>query len=169
MQLAHDYCEEMTGTVCLDAIRLELLHESNEMRKRAYLLPRDSMVHKIPLALNGEHQFAMYREEDLEQKILFYDQEEKKINSYWAIPSFSEILAIEPQTTEFAALNHANLYKFELGDPEKKDEYGRPMPSEFAVNNQRALLDSRLPKLTMIDIASAESQLVNHQRVVEFQ
>ena len=73
MMLAHDYCEEMTGAICLDSLKLELLNESNEMRKRAYLLPRDSMVHKLPPARNGEHSFAMYREEDNEQKILFYD------------------------------------------------------------------------------------------------
>lgn len=64
MQLAHDFCEELSGTICLDALKLELLHETNEMRKRAYLLPRDSMVHKIPVANNGEHKFAMYYEED---------------------------------------------------------------------------------------------------------
>lgn len=55
MQLAHDYCEEMTGAACLDTLKLELLHESNQMRRRAYLLPRESMVHKLPVAANGEH------------------------------------------------------------------------------------------------------------------
>ena len=55
MQLAHDYCEELTGAICLDALRLELMHETNEMRRRAYLLPKDSMVHKLPKCKNGEH------------------------------------------------------------------------------------------------------------------
>ena len=55
MQLAHDYCEELTGAICLDALKLVLMHETNEMRRRAYLLPKDSMVHKLPRAKNGEH------------------------------------------------------------------------------------------------------------------
>ena len=62
MVLAHDFCEELTGTICHDFLRLELMHESNEMRRRAYLLPRESMVHKLPLARNGEHGFAAYCE-----------------------------------------------------------------------------------------------------------
>lgn len=48
MMLAHDYCEELTGAICSDTLRLELLHETNEMRKRAFLLPKNSMVHKLP-------------------------------------------------------------------------------------------------------------------------
>ena len=66
MQLAHDFCEEITGSICQDALRLELLAETNEMRRRAYLLPKDSMVHKLPVAKSGEHQFAAYCEEDLD-------------------------------------------------------------------------------------------------------
>jgi hypothetical protein len=41
--------------VCCDFLKLELLHETTEMRRRAYLLPRDSMVHKLPIAKHGEH------------------------------------------------------------------------------------------------------------------
>ena len=84
MQLAHDYCEEMTGAACLDTLKLELLHESNQMRRRAYLLPRDSMVHKLPVASNGEHQYAHYfeptdEEDDQNQKVLFYDEDRRRI------------------------------------------------------------------------------------------
>ena len=79
MQLAHDYCEEMTGAICLDALRLELLHETNEMRRRAYLLPKESMVHKLPYARNGEHQYSAYQEEDFQHNIIFYDDEHKRI------------------------------------------------------------------------------------------
>ena len=90
MQLAHDYCEEMTGAACLDTLKLELLHESNQMRRRAYLLPRDSMVHKLPVAANGEHQYANYFEPTVEEdalnpnptqskKVLFYDEDRRRI------------------------------------------------------------------------------------------
>lgn len=105
MQLAHDYCEEMTGAICLDALRLELLYETNEMRKRAYLLPKDSMVHKLPNARNGEHQYAAYHEEDFSHKVLFYDDEQKKIQNFWAIPSFTEVCSIDNQLGVFSGLN----------------------------------------------------------------
>ena len=65
------------------------------MRKRAYLLPRDSMVHKLPMASNGEHQFAMYREEEQENKMYFFNPEQRRISNFWCIPSFSEILSLD--------------------------------------------------------------------------
>ena len=58
MMLAHDYLEELSGAVCIDALKLELLHETNEMRKRAFLLPKNTMVHRLPAAKNGEHRYA---------------------------------------------------------------------------------------------------------------
>ena len=69
---------------------------------------------------------------------------------------------------EFTSLNHSKLYKFDLGNPDVKDEYGKPVLSEFVVNNQSSLIKPRLPKLTPIDISVAESQLMNHQRVADF-
>ena len=63
LMLCHDFCEEMQGALCLDGLKLELLHETTEMRRRAYLLPREAMVHKLPMAKHGEHQYAAYKEE----------------------------------------------------------------------------------------------------------
>ena len=162
MQLAHDSCEELTGAICIDALRLELLHETNEMRRRAYLLPRESMVHKLPSANHGEHQFAAYNEHDTMHSILFYNDEQKKIQNFWAVPSFAEICSIDNQMTMFTKLNHTQLYKFDLGDSNNLDEYGRPILSEFTENNQRKLIKTRLPKLTAVDIAQADSAYGNH-------
>ena len=75
MLLANDYCEELTGAISLDVVRMELLAETNEMRKRAYLLPRESMVHRLPMARNGEHAFAAYHEDESDYKLLFYDED----------------------------------------------------------------------------------------------
>ena len=55
MLLCHDYCEELSSQIALDTLKLELLHETNQMRMRAYLLPRDSRIHFICPAKNGEH------------------------------------------------------------------------------------------------------------------
>ena len=128
------------------------MHETTEMRKRAYLLPRDSMVHKLPVAKNGEHQFAAYSEEDNDQKILFFDDDLRKIQNFWAVPSYSEIMSIESGLSEFTKLNLGKLYKFDLGKPGEKDEYGRAILSEFIDNNQKSLVKSRLPVLTPVDL-----------------
>ena len=152
----------------MDTLRLELMLETSEMRKRAYLLPRDSMVHKLPVAKNGEHAYAAYFEEDHEQKVLFQDEDSKKIKNFWAVPSFAEILNTESQWSEFYNLNFKHLYQFDLGQPGVKDEYGSPILSEFAKISQKQLLKSRLPCITYMDITQADSQFANHQRVTDF-
>lgn len=55
MMLAHDYCTDIDSALYLDAIRMELLNETNQIRKRAYLLPKEAMVHKLPVPRYGEH------------------------------------------------------------------------------------------------------------------
>lgn len=42
---------------------MELMNEVNQIRRRAYLLPRDAMVHKLPLPKHGEHSYVAYNEE----------------------------------------------------------------------------------------------------------
>jgi len=159
--LAHDYCEELTGAICLDSLRLELLHETNEMRKRAYLLPRDSMVHKLPAAKNGEHGFAAYYEEDFGHNFIFWNSDSKRIQSFWTVPSFQEIFAIDSQLNAFTQVNHKDLYKFELGNPDARDAFNAPAPimSEFAKVHQKVLVKQKLPKITYIDVLHSEAQL----------
>jgi hypothetical protein len=65
MMLCHDYCTDIESALYLDVIRLELLNETNSIRKRAYLLPREAMVHKVPINKFGEHAYASYCEEEL--------------------------------------------------------------------------------------------------------
>jgi hypothetical protein len=43
---------------------MELFYEVNQIRRRAYLLPRDAMVFKLPLPRHGEHTYANYSEEN---------------------------------------------------------------------------------------------------------
>ena len=167
MQLAHDYCEEVTGAICLDTLRLELLHEANEMRRRAYLLPKESMVHKLPAALNGEHQYAAYSEED-SAAALFFDSETRRIQNFWAVPSFQEVFSIDAQLAEFNRLNYAGLYQFDFGDPDRRDDEDRPIPPEWADNNQRKLIKARIPKLTPLDMTQADSSLATNGRAADF-
>ena len=46
---------------------MELFYEVNQIRRRAYLLPRDAMVFKLPLPRHGEHTYANYSEENYQQ------------------------------------------------------------------------------------------------------
>ena len=162
MMLCHDYCEEMQGILCLDSLKLELLHETTEMRRRAYLLPRESMVHKLPFAKDGELQYAAYREEvkDESYQTYFFDKEAKRIGSYWAVPSFAEVMAIDWQLDQFKAANLAELYKFDLGDPSggNTDDPDRPLP-EFYVNDQASLIKKHLPKVSLLDVKQSKERM----------
>jgi|LauGreDrversion4_2_1035121.scaffolds.fasta_scaffold1969604_1 hypothetical protein len=62
--LCHDYCSDVNSSLYLDSVRVELLNEINGIRRRAYLLPRDAMVHKIPQASFGEYTSAAYNEQN---------------------------------------------------------------------------------------------------------
>lgn len=167
LMLCHDYCEEMQGALCLDTLKLELLHETNEMRRRAYLLPRDAMVHKLPMAKHGEHQFAAYKEDikDDSFQIVFWSEEDRRINHYWAIPSFAEVLGINPQNAAFKASNLADLFKFELGDPTGEDADRKP---EFDTNNQKALIRKRVPRVTVMDVKESREAARERLRFVDF-
>ena len=70
------------------------------------------MVHKLPMAKHGEHQFAAYKEElkDDSFQIEFWNEETKRISNYWAIPSFAEIMAINQQLPQFKAANLTKLF-----------------------------------------------------------
>ena len=61
--LAHDFCTDVESQVYVDTIKMELFNEVNQIRRRAYLLPRDAMVHKLPVPRFGEHSYAAYNEE----------------------------------------------------------------------------------------------------------
>ena len=61
--LCHDFCSDVQSEIYVQSVRMELLNEVNHIRRRAYLLPRDAMVHKLPLPKYGEHTFAAYSED----------------------------------------------------------------------------------------------------------
>jgi hypothetical protein len=60
VMLAHDFCEEVNSVVCLDSLKMQLMHETNVMRRRAYLLPKDHMIHTVYPSNKGEHEFYYY-------------------------------------------------------------------------------------------------------------
>ena len=81
--LCHDYCWDILANICCDSIKLQLLLETDRLRKRAYLLPRDSMVLELCQPSSGEHQFAAYNEEHREgvsrDQTLFQSKNDNRI------------------------------------------------------------------------------------------
>jgi hypothetical protein len=60
VMLSHDFCEEINSIICVDSMKMQLLYETNAMRRRAYLLPKEHMVHTIYPSQKGEHEFFYY-------------------------------------------------------------------------------------------------------------
>ena len=94
--LCHDYTQDMLARIFCDAIKLQILNETNILRKRVYLMPKESIFLQIPLPKYGEHEFAAYCEDPEENKLnpktLFYNPEDNKISNFWRLPSFKEVL-----------------------------------------------------------------------------
>ena len=61
--LCHEYCMDILARICCDSMKLQLLHETDSLRKRAYLLSRDSMFLELSRPCSGEHEFAAYNED----------------------------------------------------------------------------------------------------------
>lgn len=60
--LCYDYCQDVSSSHFMDTVKVELLNEVNQIRRRAYLLPRDAMLHKVPISKYGEFTCAAYNE-----------------------------------------------------------------------------------------------------------
>ena len=168
MLLCHDYLEELSGQIGLDTLRLELLHETNQMRMRAYLMPRDSRIHVINPARHGEHQWAAYAEENDEDIIQtpFYDEDHNKIKNFFQIPSFKEIMALDPNYDKFAQLNLQKLFQFDIFNPLAGIDEAQ-LPS-LLQNNHIDLIKPKLPKLTTIDIKEADTAIKERLRFVDY-
>lgn len=105
--LCHDYCTDIENSLFLDGIRMELIQETNQIRRRSYLLPRESMVHTLPPAEYGEHQYASYREEvgnaNSEDSVYtyFWDTDKKQISDFWRLPNNYECCTLDLRLEEF--------------------------------------------------------------------
>lgn len=80
--LCHDYCQDILARIYCDSLKLQVLHETDNLRKRAYLLPRESIFLELLSPRWGEHQFAAYNEDHLEgskEQQLFYNKQDNRI------------------------------------------------------------------------------------------
>lgn len=134
MMLAHDYCTDIESALYLDSIRMELINETNSIRKRSYLLPRDAMLHKLPLPRYGEHTYAAYSEEnfhDSQNPPLdweFYNTEKREITDFWKLPDFYECCTLNLQLEDFQKKNLRKLYSYNLDFPDEKVKSPNNLP-----------------------------------------
>jgi hypothetical protein len=88
--LSHDYCQDVLARVYNDSIKLQILYETDILRKRSYLLPKESGFLELEQPTQGEHQFAAYNAEETDKygnpidnsgkpPQLFYNQEDNRI------------------------------------------------------------------------------------------
>jgi hypothetical protein len=81
--LCHDYCQSLLANVYCDSLKLQTMRETDTLRKRVYLLPRDSIFLDLFPPTSGEHSFAGYNEDHQEmipkEKTVFYNKEDNRI------------------------------------------------------------------------------------------
>jgi hypothetical protein len=99
---------------------MQLLHETAAMRKRAYLLPKEHMVHKLWPSVKGEHEFFHYNEQPeagseeakkaaklLPGDKVFYSVNTRQIADFWTVPLHDEVMAAGLQLEQFRTANPA--------------------------------------------------------------
>lgn len=162
--LCHDYCSDVLARLCCDSIKLQLLDETDRLRKRAYLLPKDSMVLELFPPSSGEHQFAAYNEELKEgvqrDQTLFQSKSDNRIQSFWRLPPNHEVTSIPIDMTAFRAKNMPTVLNYALSAPTQRPE--------LLCGDALARIRQRNQKLTLIESRDAESVTSKRSRLVDF-
>ena len=167
--LCHDYCTDIQSQIYLDSMRLELMNEVNQIRQRAYLLPRHAMVHSIPRSKYGESQYAAYCEpeptdEQLTKEWLFFDPAIKQITDFWTLPNNWEITTLQADVEKFQKLNGiTKLYQLKADN----DENPLRLPDVFS-DNQKSLLRGHLPTVNRLSNSSFEKSFDEMGRYTDF-
>ena len=118
----------MLARIYCDALKLQTLWETDSLRRRAYLLPRDSIFVEMFPSRSGEHAFAHYNEEALYESsglpsrdaMLFYNKSENRIANFWRLPSNKEVVEIDIDVEVFKKANMPQNLNYDLGVPAEK-------------------------------------------------
>ena len=60
MILCKHFCDDLLSRICTDSINLQVLQQTNTLRKRANLLPKECSVIDLFQPTSGENEFAAY-------------------------------------------------------------------------------------------------------------
>ena len=144
VMLCLGYCTDLVATISCDALKLQLLHQTDELRKRAYLMPRESQVFEFFKPAAGEHSFAAYNEEGgpkvTKAESLFIQKSDSRISNFLRIPPFHEILELPGDRAAFLQANLAGNLAFDFENH-----------AALFVNDQAPMIKERLPRLTPVD------------------
>ena len=134
-------------------MKVELLGETRQMRARAFLLPRESMVHKLMPADYGELFWSAFSDEKKGpngKPDMFWDSDARQMSqSFWTVPTNWECLRCDLSIDTFRAKNvDKDSFKINLGDT-NNDKHR--MSAEFMVNDQFNWVKKRIPVLTPVE------------------
>ena len=168
--LCHDYCTDIQSQIYLDSLRLELMSEVSQIRRRAYLLPRHAMVHSIPRSKYGESHYAAYcepepTEEQLTKEWLFFDPAIKQITDFWTLPDNWEITTLQADVERFQKVNGiTKLYQLKAS---VDDDNPLRLPDVFS-DNQKSLLLGHLPCVNRLSMHNFEKSFDQMGRYTNF-
>lgn len=128
--MCHDYIRHVLGRVYCDAVKLQTLCEVDILRRRIYMLPRECNFLELSVPKQGEYQCAAYTEEtpdtghgtgmkmtDKTAALLFFDQDENRINSFWRLPTNGEINDLLLNMDKFHEANQPDCFNYDFGNP----------------------------------------------------
>lgn len=191
--LCTDYAQDVLARVYCDALKLQTLWETDSLRRRAYLLPRDSIFVEMFPSRSGEHAFAHYNEEAFFESgglpsrdaMLFYNKAENRIANFWRLPSNKEVVEVDIDMEAFKKANMPQNLNYDLGVPAEKtlpefiqedpcpkvevdddEEETAKKAKKQDVMFERLLC--RLPKLTYSDSRDFDATQKERGRLVEF-
>ncbi|CDW82479.1 UNKNOWN [Stylonychia lemnae] len=169
LSLCQDYCTDVLADVYGDAIKLQLLLDCDQIRKRAYLLPKESLFIEIGPGEYGEFQCVNYQQENQNQgikQLKFLDKSKRKIKKYWKLPSNKEILRLPSTYDQVRQLDLKHLYQFDI---DLTSVNKKKLIPNFKKNNQHKILQQRLTKMIHYESKDLENIYKEKQRFVEFQ
>ena len=174
--LCNDFCEDIQSQLFIDSVKLELLSEVNQIRQRAYLLPRNSMILNIPVPVYGEHALAAYNEHkyrvtDPDDRVPqsepdFYDIVAGKILEFNRLPSFSECCIIRADLEDFQRTNLPRALYSYLYQPDQAPP--SPDLTNLFDENQKALVKKFVPQFNQLDMANSESTIAEKGRFCDY-
>lgn len=169
MVLCHDFARDVLCRVYCDAMKLQVLWETDQLRRRSYLLPRDSIFMEMFPSRSGEHAFAGYNEEaawenGLPERAqqLFYNKEDNRVSNFWRLPNNKEVIDIEVDYAAFKRANLPDCFNYELGNASEG------VLPQFINADPLALVLAKRPKFTHSETKDIDGAVKAQGRVVDF-
>lgn len=176
IMMCHDYCKDILSKVYCDSIKLQILVETDRLRKRIYMMPKDSIFLDLFPPKHGEHFFAAYNQDHIEnlpttkEGTVFYSQADNRIYNFWRLPTFQEVISLQIDHEAFKEANMAsNFFSPQLQQQIHQSTINDvPMVEYLEKLNLHEAIMEKLPKLTYTDSRDIDAVAKEKLRLVEF-